>query len=204
MNVLQKFMDILSHGIWGALGAKAFNKKSRAASREDGRLDPLLAFAWGVLPDFVAFAPIFLLLVGGWIAGQIDPMRLPRTEDLENLGVPLPAILSLTSIFYSITHSLIVFAFAFFLIILVRRSVFSAGDPMRRPPWEMFAWLFHLLLDIVTHGREFYPTPFLWPLSDFHVNGVPWSHPWVFFTNWGLLLLGFLVFRGKRDDFGVL
>lgn len=48
---------------------------------------------------------------------------------------------------------------------------------------EMLAWPLHILVDIPTHSERFFPTPFLWPLSDFHVDGHPWSDPRIFIPN---------------------
>jgi hypothetical protein len=39
------------------------------------------------------------------------------------------------------------------------------------------------VLDIFTHDIQFFPTPFLWPISDFHVNGHMWGTPEIFIPN---------------------
>jgi membrane-bound metal-dependent hydrolase YbcI (DUF457 family) len=37
------------------------------------------------------------------------------------------------------------------------------------------AWYLHILIDIPTHSRQNWGTKFLWPLSDFAVDGIPWA-----------------------------
>lgn len=53
----------------------------------------------------------------------------------------------------------------------------------------MAAWGLHILLDVPTHARSFYPTPFLWPLSDWTFDGVSWTAPWALALNYTLLAL---------------
>jgi len=36
------------------------------------------------------------------------------------------------------------------------------------------------------------PTPFLWPISTYKINGIPWSHQLIFFPN--IILLVFFYF----------
>ncbi|MEK7673653.1 MAG: hypothetical protein AAB371_00450, partial [Patescibacteria group bacterium] len=45
------------------------------------------------------------------------------------------------------------------------------------------AWPLHILIDIPTHSVNFYPTHFLWPMSDFFVNGISWATPIIFIPN---------------------
>jgi hypothetical protein len=64
----------------------------------------------------------------------------------------------------------------------------------KKPILEFMAWGLHILVDIPTHSSAFFPTPFLWPLSDFMVDGVGWSSPWIFFPNLILLVVFYLWF----------
>lgn len=81
---------------------------------------------------------------------------------------------------YNITHSLVVYA-AFLGVLWI----FG---------WKHFAkltlaWPLHILVDIPTHDATFFPTPFLWPISNFHIDGVSWGHPMIFIPNVLLLLI---------------
>jgi len=62
----------------------------------------------------------------------------------------------------------------------------------------MGAWVLHICMDIPTHGTAFFPTPFLWPVSDFHVDGMPWSTPIIFIPNVLLLAVLYAWFLCKR------
>ncbi|MCX6780078.1 MAG: hypothetical protein NT034_02775 [Candidatus Magasanikbacteria bacterium] len=89
---------------------------------------------------------------------------------------------------YNITHSLVIFAAIFAVVWMVRRKPFL----------PMLAWGLHILFDIPTHSTDFFPTPFLWPFSSFKVNGVPWSHPIIFFPEIILLAIFYIWFFGIK------
>ena len=68
------------------------------------------------------------------------------------------------------------------------------------PPWEMFGWFIHILMDIPTHTGLLYPTLFLWPLSDWYVDGNSWGTKWFMVINYSVLLIVFLLLgiAGKK------
>jgi CRISPR-associated DxTHG motif protein len=68
----------------------------------------------------------------------------------------------------------------------------------RKPIWESLAWGLHILLDIFTHSFRFFPTPFLWPISDFKVNGWHWGRPEIVIPNIFLLVLLYAWFLYRR------
>ena len=71
------------------------------------------------------------------------------------------------------------FSSCFFLVwVLVKRQV-----------WELSAWGLHVLMDIPMHSFAFFPTPFLWPLSDWKIDGWQWMTPSIFIPNVILLIL---------------
>lgn len=137
-----------------------------------------LAFFIGISPDLFSFgifsAMNFLGLVSGpdWSNGPPDASTIPQY------------VHSL----YNITHSLIVFVAVFLLVWVIRK----------KPLYEMLAWPLHILMDIPTHSTRFFPTPFLWPVAEYKIDGVPWSHPWIFFPNWILLILIYSYFFFKK------
>lgn len=153
-------MDIVSHGLWGAIALGRASRKSFWT-----------AFAFGVAPDLFSFGPLFA-----------NGLLLHGLEFLNSLGRrPDPSLIpAYVHGLYNMTHSLVVFAAAFALVWLVRR----------KPLMAMGAWGLHIAMDIFTHANNFFPTPFLWPISDARFNGVPWGEPIVFFSN--LLLLALL------------
>lgn len=152
-------MDILSHGLWGGLAVGRENKKSFWG-----------AFAFGVFPDVFAFGLPFSHLVFSLLSGGAGEVVTEHASGHPNI----PAY---TYGLYDISHSLVVFLAIFLLVWAVRR----------KPLWEMSAWGLHIALDIFTHNDKFFPTPFLWPVSDFYVNGIAWGQPLIFFPNVALL-----------------
>ena len=167
-------MDIVSHGLWGSL---LFGQKTRKCF--------WLAFFFGIAPDLFSFGifmvAVFLGLVShpDWSTGQH-----PASDQIP----------SYVNIFYNFTHSLTIFAVVFCFVWLIRQ----------KPVYEMLAWGVHILVDIPTHSYIFFPTPFLWPLSDFRVNGIPWGHPIIFIPNVVLLVTLYYWFfvrpRMKKTD----
>lgn len=184
-------MDTLSHGLWGGV---TVGRNSRSAY--------WTAFAFGVAPDLLAFGPFFVgTLLGVYERPIIPAGGHPRES---NLPVYVHTV-------YQYTHSLVIFALAFGLVWWIRARRRPAGGVARlvaqgprslaglkawwalygdRALWPMGAWGLHILMDIPTHSSSFFPTPFLWPVSDFTVNGIPWSAPYIFFPNVvGLLIV---------------
>ncbi len=163
-------MDVVSHGLWG--GA-AFVKKSRKSF--------WLAFSFGVFPDLAAFSWFFIsyLLRNGFVLPDFHKLEQPHPDLIP------PYVHTI----YNYSHSFIIFGLAFLIVWTL----------LKRPVWEMLAWGLHIFMDIFTHSYKFFPTPFLYPVAHLEVNGVPWSNPVIFFTNWILLFLiyGRLLFWKK-------
>lgn len=136
------------------------------------------AFWIGMAPDLLSFG-IFtgmtiLGMVSGldWSDGPPDPRLVPHYVHQ----------------LYNVTHSFTTFAIVFGLVWVIRK----------KPYLPLLAWPLHILLDIPTHSTSFFPTPFLWPLWSYRVDGVPWSHPIIFFTNWVSLVVGYVIWFVKN------
>lgn len=80
--------------------------------------------------------------------------------------------------FYNASHSLIIFLLLFAIVWLVKSKAFL----------PLFAWGLHILIDIPTHSFELFPTPFLWPASDFKINGMKWDSPVILIVDFTLLI----------------
>ena len=164
-------MEIIAHGLWAAAAAITATRSTSV------RLRAGWTAWWGVFPDVVAFGPLiaaglWLRLAGGPNAASVDGHSLPPAL----IGLPL----------YAASHSLIVFASVFAVTaILARRIVF-----------EMLGWLLHILIDIPTHSFSYYATRFLWPISDFRIDGIPWWTPWFWTATYAALaVVYFLLWR---------
>lgn len=157
----------------GLYGGVAFGRKSRPSY--------WLAFFFGVAPDLFSFGLFFVTNLLGiterpdWSSGH------PAEE----------VIPSYIHTLYNYTHSLVIFLIIFALVWFIRK----------KPLYEMLGWPLHILVDIPTHSTQFFATPFLWPLSDYRVNGYSWSRPEIFIPNVILLAglyLWFYVIRPRR------
>jgi len=131
---------------------------------------------FGVMPDVVSFGPHLVLSL---IAGTFS------------FGKPnLAAIPSSVFFFYNLTHSLIVFLLVFFIAYFFRKRIY----------WPLLGWGLHILIDIPSHSKDFFPTPFLWPLSDLSINGVSWGNPIFMIVNYsGLAIVyGWFIILARR------
>jgi hypothetical protein len=138
------------------------------------------AFLIGMLPDLLAFGPF-------WIMTTLGLAERPNWHG----GHPADSIPQYIYSIYNVTHSLLIFVAVFFLIFLIRK----------KPFWLLGAWGLHILVDIPSHSFDFFPTPFLWPVSNFKVNGIHWGDPIIFVPNLIILaaLYGWLYLFKKNN-----
>lgn len=175
-------MDTLSHGLWGGLIAKA-------ANRTQSKVSYGWAMWWGMFPDLIAFGIPFL-----WLFSTIvfTPLSLSDIAGMRNQEPPMfPGsywFSTFAPIVYQYSHSLVLFVALFAIVFFVQRSI----------PWVLLGWPLHILMDIPFHTAKFYPTPFLWPLSDVKINGTPWSTPWILLGNYAALIILYLIFRYRQ------
>jgi len=169
-------MEIVAHSLWAAAAA-IVAKRSTSTSIRTG-----WTVWWAAFPDVLAFGPpvaagLWLRLAGA-NSGSADGHVLPHVH----VGLPL----------YPAGHSLIVFLLVLGIAtILTRRIVF-----------ELLGWLLHILIDIPTHNFSYYATRFLWPVSDFRIDGIAWWTPWFWAATYGALgVVYFLLWkRGWRPS----
>jgi hypothetical protein len=162
-------MDILSHGLWGSM---AFGRKNRKSF--------WISFCFGISPDLFSFGVLSFAQILGLSARGTWRVHPPASSD-----IPL-----YVHNLYNITHSYVVFAVVFLLVLLI----------LKRPVWEMCAWFFHIFFDMFVHSDSFFPTPIFWPISKIHVNGISWAHPYIFFTNVFLLCALYIFFFVYRKQ----
>ena len=190
-------MDIFSHGFWAVASAKAANKLNKNKKRKPFNL--WLAGLWGVFPDIFAFTLpfgwLFLNLISGDSIGFPGrPSTLEPTEDPKllfgdgNLETETIFLFRITALLYSISHSAIVFVGIFLLVWLIKRRIV----------WEVGGWLFHVILDIPTHSCVFYPTPFLWPISNYTFCGFRWGNPWFLIPEYIAIIFVYVFFLRKK------
>ena len=137
-----------------------------------------------------AFTIPFAWMLLSVIFGDFSFSELPRpehTEPMRENGFPF---FELTSTLYSISHSAIVFMFVFGLTFFI----------FRRPILELGGWFIHVLIDIPTHTYQFYPTPFLWPVSEWKFDGFSWGTPWFMVLNYSAIVLVYWLLKNRRKS----
>lgn len=157
-------MDILAHGLWThAIHRGVATAKNIKLTKRN----IWIAIFFGLAPDLFSFGPYFIQEIvfhGRQLFG----------------GPPNPALIP-TYVYYSynFTHSIVVFLAVFLLLWTV----------FRKPYWLMFGWGLHILFDIFSHDVNFFPTPFLFPVSNFKFDGISWSNPAFMAVNYSLLIM---------------
>jgi hypothetical protein len=195
-------MDTLSHALWATATGKGVNLRSPQKIKLGWMA------LWGVLPDLFAFTPVVLWMLWQLYYNGVAFSDIPRPELMSPEQQNAFFILRLSKTLYHISHSFVVFLLLFSLGWMVRwygllqkgkAPLFEdKGAHTYTPPWEMFGWFIHILMDIPTHTGLLYPTLFLWPLSDWYVDGNSWGTKWFMVANYTLLLVVFLLLRIAR------
>lgn len=140
------------------------------------RRHPWLAVLFGALPDLCSF--------GAYLA-----YRIVDGQGFRPGPPPLEVLPHWLFVSYDIWHSFVVCVPVIAVVALWRRDIAFA----------MLAWPFHIVLDFPFHSLRYFPTPIFWPVSDFVVDGIPWSNPWVWFPNVaGLAILLGYRYRQKK------
>ncbi len=135
-----------------------------------------IALFFGAMPDLISFGAFLLqrLFSGTWHFGK----------------PPLETIPSWLITNYAIGHSFIISLTIIAAIYLWRKDIAFA----------MLAWPFHIVLDFPFHSLEYFPTPIFWPVSDFRIDGIPWTHWYIWLPNVaGLMVLFFYRHRRRKQ-----
>jgi len=143
----------------GLWGGVAFGRKSKK--------EYWTAFGIGMMPDLFSFGVYQAADILGIVSGPDWTQGAPSSHEIAAFVYGL----------YDVTHSLVIFAAIFGLVWAIRRKPFI----------PLLAWGLHILIDIPTHAANFFPTPFLWPISDYTFGGIGWGNAIIFIPN--LILL---------------
>jgi len=176
-------MDVFSHGLWTGAIAQFINKKIKKP------LSIKWAVFWGVFPDIFAFGLPFIGIFWNLAFGNLNFRDLPAIHETEPPPEDTFWMFTLAKSLYNISHSLFIFLIVFSLVSLI----------FKRPILELGGWLLHILIDIPTHSYQFYPTPFLWPISSWKFSGLSWGTPWFMVLNYSvLIIIYFLLYRKRK------
>ena len=109
---------------------------------------------YAILPDLLSFGRLFIKR----IPEKIDQFKkcqyskLFQKPQLEKLD-------KIDHLLYNIFHSLIIWSIFYYF----------------KKDKEIFSVFLAIVLDVFLHKKNYLPTPFLYPLSDYKFNGIPWN-----------------------------
>ena len=173
-------MEILAHTLWTTAGVRIVKNKLKNKGNPP-KINIIWAAFWGVFPDLFAFTIPFVLsfykvIIGAQSFGSFES----RHQVADGFGI--------SHTLYQYSHSLVIWILIFLFVWAI----------LRRPSWVMLGWALHIILDIPSHSLAFFPTPFLFPISEYRFSyGVSWGTPWFMLINYLTLLViwGSLFFK---------
>lgn len=164
-------MDIIAHGLWANA---IYRGVTTGKNIKPSKTKIWTVIFFGLIPDLLSFGPIFFWSIYEFLfRGMEIPFRGMHSQ------VSIPNYIFGT---YNYTHSFIIFLAIFGIVWLIRK----------KPFWLMYGWGLHILIDIFSHAKEFFPTPFLFPISNFQVSGWSWHNPVFMAINYSLLVSVYL------------
>ncbi len=183
-------MDTLAHALWARMVARAHNHGIKRRGISERRpISVGWATWWGIFPDLMAFGIPIILSLYFLITGDLSlSVFADRQESVT------PALLTwafeLASEIYNVTHSFVIFFGTVLVVALITKRI----------PWELFGWGLHIFFDIPTHTIDAFPTPFLWPLSEWRFPyGISWASTWFMIINYSTLLVLAWVTRTRKE-----
>lgn len=129
---------------------------------------------FGIAPDIFSFG---IYLSTSVLSSGV--LLLDRSN--EHLSAQIPRYVDFL---YGLTHSFIIFITIFLLLWFWRK----------KPFWPLLAWGVHIAIDIPLHSAEFFPTPFLFPLSSFKISSISWGNSYFLLANYSALAILYLAF----------
>lgn len=163
-------MDIFAHTLWTNVGARGANALAEKNNKKF-HINVGWAAFFGIFPDLFAFTIPFIIAFYQILFGDLT---------FSSFGEHHGAVagFDIAHYLYQYSHSLVIWAGVF----LVTWAI------SKRPRYELFGWALHILIDIPSHAINFFPTPFLFPLSNYRFPyGIPWSNMWYMIINYSAL-----------------
>jgi len=181
-------MDILAHMIWTNYGSRSLNKKLKKKNKKT--INIKMAMFWSIFPDIFAFGiPMLIMFFVSIFSGNFNIKSLLNHHLASNI-----LVVDLPSYLYQFSHSIIIWVLIFILVWII----------WKKPYYVLFGWAFHIFIDIFSHEILFYPTPFLFPISEWvFPYGVKWNNPYFMIVNYSLiaiLAVYFYLTRSKKTD----
>jgi LexA-binding, inner membrane-associated putative hydrolase len=176
-------MDIVAHTLWAGIGVTLARSRWPIAPKIVA-----LTMALAALPDLAHALP----LLGWWLFGKGSLAALwAYAVAVPNHEPALPPLVDLLSHhLHCIMHSA-----------LVAGAVTALLWAALRTFWiPLLGWWSHIIIDVFTHSKDFYPAPVFYPITERAFNGVAWNQPWMLALNYAALVVaGLCVWHGRRQ-----
>jgi membrane protein DedA with SNARE-associated domain len=168
-------MDTLAHALWAGAGAMVLGRRGTVSAATSAAIVSL-----AVLPDVPHLMPML-----AWVLSGDAPISVVRDILVATPGTEpaMPAAVhELGRQLYFIMHSAIVAAAVTGL----------AWALLRAFPVALLGWWSHIVIDVFTHSRDFYPVEVFFPLGSQTFDGLAWNTPWFLALNYLLLAQAYL------------
>lgn len=176
-------MDVVAHGLWAAVMCR-WRGRRQPIARGTTRWTIGLAVA----PDLVQLTPIVtaaLITPQGWSAMRAYFHALPGYQPV----LP-PQVEFIAHHLHCGLHSALVAA-----VVTLLSWMF-----LRRFWWPLLGWWMHIVIDVLTHSSDFYPSPVLYPISERGFDGWAWNDPWQLTLNYGLIVIFWFIARSQAKS----
>lgn len=174
-------MDIVAHGLWVGVGA-AWLHRHRRLDRRTTAVTVIMA----VIPDIIQLLPLVYQLLFSptrWAVLLAYAYALPRFEPVMS-----PILNELTFHLHCAMHSA-----------LLAGVVTAVSWVWLKRLWiPLLGWWSHILIDVLTHSADFYPSPVFYPATYWGFDGIAWNTPWFIVANYlTMLIVAVVIWRSR-------
>ena len=165
-------MDIVAHGLWAGIGILIARQRWKVTPRT-AWLTLLLA----ILPDVFHLFPVLIW----WVLGQGSfTVVWAYAVPVAGHQPPLPPLIEiLTFHLHCVLHSALVAAAATLILFVIKRKFWG----------PLLGWYLHIVIDVFTHSKAYFPSPVFYPISSYGFDGLAWPTPWFLWLNYAVIAM---------------
>jgi hypothetical protein len=174
-------MDIVAHGLWAGIGVTLLARHRVIPLRT-----AVATVGMAIAPDLAQLIPLIVVALatdGGWATLAAYSSALPDTEPA------MPLLLALLAHhLHCILHGAV-----------IATVVTLACWAWTRTLWlPLLGWWSHIVIDVFTHSKDFYPAPIFYPFTQWGFDGLAWNTPWFLFANHAAIALAIVWLLWRR------
>jgi len=174
-------MDTLAHALWAGVGAMALGR-----ARDMSPMASTGFVALAVLPDVPHLVPMLTWVLGSdapWTFVRDLLLATPGAEPVMPVGVQ-----DLGRLLYHTMHSAVIAAAATAVLWI----------PLGAFRIVLLGWWSHIVIDVLTHSRDYYPVAVFYPFSNHVVDGIAWNARWALIVNYVFILAAYVALITTR------